>query len=210
MDRILQNLSDYALGLSYDDLPQEVIDRAKHIVVDTVGCALGAAQSPPAVIARLAASEVTSTVPATVLVSGQKTSPDLAAFANGVMIRYLDFNDTYTSGYDDRLGLRQALLRAAFQALGEQDPLPWSAIAANGEVVIRSLPNAALVYALEDASVSRHIGETVLLSLVVLGEPGLDEAHTMALSVVLSALSRVGLQAEARALAIEAALASGV
>jgi 2-methylcitrate dehydratase len=30
------------------------------------------------------------------LISGQKTAPDLAAFANGVMIRYLDFNDTYT------------------------------------------------------------------------------------------------------------------
>ena len=97
MDRILQQLSDYTLGLMYDDLPQETVDRAKHIVLDTVGCALGAAKSPPAVIARAAASEVTSTTPATVLVSGQKTSPDLAAFANGVMIRYLDFNDTYTS-----------------------------------------------------------------------------------------------------------------
>ena len=97
MDRILQQLSDYALGLVYDDLPQEVVDRAKHIVLDTVGCALGAAKSLPAVIARAVASEVTSATPATVLVSGQKTSPDLAAFANGVMIRYLDFNDTYTS-----------------------------------------------------------------------------------------------------------------
>jgi 2-methylcitrate dehydratase len=29
--------------------------------------------------------------------SGVKTSPDLAAFANGVMIRYLDFNDGYIS-----------------------------------------------------------------------------------------------------------------
>lgn len=111
---------------------------------------------------------------------------------------------------DDALGLRQALLRASFQALGEQDPLPWSAIAANGEAVTRALPNAALVYALEDASVSRHLGETVLLSLVVLGEPELDQAHTMALSAVLAALRRVGLKAEARALAIEAALASGV
>ncbi|MFQ5682976.1 MAG: MmgE/PrpD family protein [Candidatus Binatia bacterium] len=97
MDRILQHLSDYALGLSYDDLPHEVVERAKHIILDTVGCALGAAQSPPAVIARAAASEVTSTSPSTVLVSGQKTSPSLAAFANGVLIRYLDFNDTYTS-----------------------------------------------------------------------------------------------------------------
>ncbi|MGB7948531.1 MAG: MmgE/PrpD family protein [Candidatus Binatia bacterium] len=94
-DQILNHLCDYALKLSYDDLPEEVVGRTKHIVMDTVGCALGGAQSPPAQIARAAASEVTSAIPATVLISGQKTSPDLAAFANGVMIRYLDFNDTY-------------------------------------------------------------------------------------------------------------------
>ncbi|TMB71255.1 MAG: MmgE/PrpD family protein [Deltaproteobacteria bacterium] len=94
-DRILNHLCDYALKLSYRDLPQEVIGRTKHIVMDTVGCALGGAQSPPAKIARAAAAELTSAIPSTVLISGQKTSPDLAAFANGVMIRYLDFNDTY-------------------------------------------------------------------------------------------------------------------
>jgi 2-methylcitrate dehydratase len=94
-DRILNHLCDYALKLSYRDLPQEVIRRTKHIVMDTVGCALGGAQSPPAKIARAAASEITSAIPSTVLISGQKTSTDLAAFANGVMIRYLDFNDTY-------------------------------------------------------------------------------------------------------------------
>jgi 2-methylcitrate dehydratase len=95
-DRILNHLCDYALKLSYRDLPEEVIQRTKAIVLDTVGCALGGAESPPAKIARAAASEVTSAIPSTVLISGQKTSPDLAAFANGVMIRYLDFNDTYT------------------------------------------------------------------------------------------------------------------
>ena len=95
-DRILNHLCDYALKLSYRDLPQEVIQRTKHIVLDTVGCALGGAESPPAKIARAATSEVTSAIPSTVLISGRRTSPDLAAFANGVMIRYLDFNDTYT------------------------------------------------------------------------------------------------------------------
>jgi 2-methylcitrate dehydratase len=94
-DRILDHLCDYALKLSYRDLPQEVIHRTKHIVLDTVGCALGGAESPPAKIARATASEITSAIPSSVLVSGRKTSPDLAAFANGVMIRYLDFNDTY-------------------------------------------------------------------------------------------------------------------
>jgi 2-methylcitrate dehydratase len=94
-DRILNHLCDYALKLSYRDLPQELIVRTKHIVMDTVGCALGGAESPPAKIARATASEITSVTPSTVLISGRKTSPDLAAFANGVMIRYLDFNDTY-------------------------------------------------------------------------------------------------------------------
>jgi 2-methylcitrate dehydratase len=94
-DRILNHICDYALKLSYRNLSEEVIRRTKHIVIDTVGCALGGAEGPPARIARAAASEISSAIPSTVLVSGQKTSPDLAAFANGVMIRYLDFNDTY-------------------------------------------------------------------------------------------------------------------
>jgi 2-methylcitrate dehydratase len=95
VDPILNHLCDYALKLSYRDLPEEVIRRTKHIVLDTMGCALGGAESAPAKIARASGAEITSAVPSTILVSGRKTSPDLAAFANGVMIRYLDFNDTY-------------------------------------------------------------------------------------------------------------------
>jgi len=78
-DRILNHLCDYALKLSYRDLSEEVIRRTKHIM-DTVGCALGGAKSPPAKIARAAASEITSALPSNILISGQKTSPDLAAF----------------------------------------------------------------------------------------------------------------------------------
>jgi len=55
-DRILNHVCDYALKLSYRDLPEEVIRRTKHIIMDTVGCALGGAESPPAKIARAAAS----------------------------------------------------------------------------------------------------------------------------------------------------------
>lgn len=104
----------------------------------------------------------------------------------------------------------QALLRATFQALGEQDPMPWSLIAANGAPVARPLPSAALLYALDEASEARRVGETVLLSLVLLGEAGPSQSHTLALGRVLSALGRIGLDDEARSLAIEAALANGV
>ena len=42
-------------------------------------------------------STVNSTKPATVFGNGQRTSMDMATFANGVMLRFLDFNDGYTS-----------------------------------------------------------------------------------------------------------------
>jgi len=105
---------------------------------------------------------------------------------------------------------RQALLRAAFQALGEQDSLPWNTIAAAADVPARPLPAAALLYALQEASESQRMGETVLLTLVVLGTAGPADSHVLALSASIAALRRVGLEQEARALAIEAALANGV
>jgi hypothetical protein len=113
-------------------------------------------------------------------------------------------------GGGDGLHRGQMLLRAVFQALGERDPLSWGQIAAEGEAVNRIAPNAALLYALDEASESRRIGETVLLSLIVLGAEGPGESHAYALSAALTALTRVGLENEARTLAIEAALASGI
>ncbi len=97
MTTIVEQLSAYAGALRYEDLPGEVVHQAKRLILDTLGCALGGAASEPATIARDIAGTVTSTRPATVMVNGRRSSPDLAAFANGVMIRFLDFNDGYTS-----------------------------------------------------------------------------------------------------------------
>jgi 2-methylcitrate dehydratase len=97
MTTVVEQLAQYACKLRYEDLPREVVERAKRLIVDSVGCALGGAGSAPAAIARDFAGLVTSKEPATVMVTGECTSVDLATFANGVMIRYLDFNDGYTS-----------------------------------------------------------------------------------------------------------------
>ena len=97
MTTIVGQLSSYAAALRYEDLPREVVHQAKRLIIDTLGCALGGYAGEPAKIAREIAATVTSARPATVIVSGQRSSPDLAAFANGVMIRFLDFNDGYTS-----------------------------------------------------------------------------------------------------------------
>jgi 2-methylcitrate dehydratase len=95
MDRIVEYLSDYSTSLRFEDLPTDVVHQAKRAMLDTLGCAIGGVASEPSKIARTLVSAVTSKQPASVLGSGQQTSMDLAAFANGVMMRYLDFNDTY-------------------------------------------------------------------------------------------------------------------
>jgi len=96
MDQIVDYLSDYAASLTFADLPAEVVHHAKRMLIDTLGCAIGGYTSAPSAMARALAATVSSQQPATVLGSGQQTSLDLATFANGVMIRYLDFNDGYT------------------------------------------------------------------------------------------------------------------
>src|SRR4051812_21533955 len=92
-----ETLARYATGLRYEDLPEDVIRVAKRNILDTIGCACGGYTAGPSKIAMKLASDVSSGHSGTILFSGIKTSPELAAFANGVMIRYLDFNDAYVS-----------------------------------------------------------------------------------------------------------------
>ena len=94
---LAETLARYAIGLNYEDLPEDVIRIAKRSILDSVGCAFGGYASQPAKIAINLAKDVRAKHGATVLLTGTKTSPDLAVFANGVLIRYLDFNDGFVS-----------------------------------------------------------------------------------------------------------------
>jgi 2-methylcitrate dehydratase len=94
---LAETLSQYAINLKYEDLPPEVARTARRIVLDTIGCAIGGYSAGPSQIALKLAGEVSAKPGATVMCRGIKTSPDRAVFANGVMIRYLDFNDGYIS-----------------------------------------------------------------------------------------------------------------
>jgi len=91
------SLARYATDLKYEDLPEDIVRTAKRTILDTFGCAFGGYAAGPSQIAIKLASDVNAKRGATVLCNCIKTSPDLAAFANGVMIRYLDFNDAFVS-----------------------------------------------------------------------------------------------------------------
>ena len=98
-DKTVDRLTSYSTSLRFEDLPPEVVHQAKRVLVDSMGCGIGAFTAEPSRIARELASTVRGELEATVLGTQIRTSPDLAAFANGVMVRYLDFNDAYLSSH---------------------------------------------------------------------------------------------------------------
>ena len=95
-EALANRLADYALALRYKDLPNIAVHETKRRLIDGLGCALGAwnADSPRA--AHRVASRISANPGARTLY-GSVTSPDQAAFVNGILFRYLDFNDTYLS-----------------------------------------------------------------------------------------------------------------
>src|ERR1044071_193013 len=94
---LAQRLAHYAHELKFEDLPHQTVHEVKRRFIDSLGCAMGAFSSAPAAIARTLAKTITSTVPATVIGTTHQSSPEWAAFSNGVLFRYLDYNDTYLS-----------------------------------------------------------------------------------------------------------------
>src|ERR1700724_1523246 len=88
-----QRLAAYADGLRYDDLDPKTIERVKSHVIDTLGCGIAAFDERPVRVCRDIAQSVQGA--ATIIGTTRKTSPDLAAFANGAAGRYYDLNDIY-------------------------------------------------------------------------------------------------------------------
>lgn len=94
---LARRLANYALGLRYEDLGVATVERIKVHLIDALGCGIGAFNEPTVRICREMALPVNGA--STIIGTVNRTTPDLAAFANGAAIRYLDFNDTYVGEF---------------------------------------------------------------------------------------------------------------
>jgi len=104
-----------------------------------------------------------------------------------------------------------ALLFTLYEALG--DGLPdsaWDPLFAAPLTVTSYQPSLAVSHALREASEAGRLAETVLLSLVAMGDIGSEGSDPTTLFNVIQALRKVGLASEARSIALEAALARGL
>ena len=92
---IVERIGAYAASLHAADIPPEVLDYAKRILLDSLACAYGGLESEPARIVRKSVAELDGGAQATVIGKGTKANAQFAALANGVAIRYQDYNDVY-------------------------------------------------------------------------------------------------------------------
>src|SRR5262249_15277981 len=93
---LAKRLADYAAGLTYDKLPLSVIHETKRRFIDSFATAVGAMDAEAYQIARRCALRVQG-APSVSVLGGGRTSVEWATFVNGLLIRYLDYNDTYLS-----------------------------------------------------------------------------------------------------------------
>lgn len=93
---LAQRLADYAGSLRFEDLPAAVVHEAKRRFIDSFGTAVGAMDADAHAIARRCALRVQGNAGAG-LFGGGRSSVEWATFVNGLLIRYLDYNDTYLS-----------------------------------------------------------------------------------------------------------------
>jgi 2-methylcitrate dehydratase len=89
-----EKLATFVCRSAYEDLSDTAREQLKIRFLDSVGCALGALEGEPVQILRRQISEFERQGKCT-LIGGGTTAPDSAAFYNGALVRYLDFNDAY-------------------------------------------------------------------------------------------------------------------
>jgi 2-methylcitrate dehydratase len=134
---LARRLARYAHGLKFDRLAPEVVHEAKRRIVDALACGLGAVREAPLEQARRAMRRLAPSGTATIIGTGERTTPDAAAFVNGYLIRYLDFNDTYLSKEACHPSDNLAALLAAAEEQGRSGKDLLAALVAAYEIVCR-------------------------------------------------------------------------
>ena len=144
MTTLAHQLADYTCALRFEDLSPAVVHEVKRRVIDSFGCALGAWDEEPCVIARKVASEFSAKNGSTIIGTNHKAPPDWTAFANGCCIRYFDYNDTYLSKEPAHPSDNISAALAVAESVGATGPELITAIALAYEVQCRFCDAASI------------------------------------------------------------------
>jgi 2-methylcitrate dehydratase len=87
-------LASLVVRASHEAISEGAVQQLKIRILDSLGCAIGALGGELIGMVRAQVDEMGGTERCT-LIGGGRTAPDRAAFFNGALVRYLDFNDSY-------------------------------------------------------------------------------------------------------------------
>jgi 2-methylcitrate dehydratase len=192
MDDTIEHIATYAATLEFSSLPDKVVHETRRRIIDMIGCALGGYDDEPCRIARAIAARAETREGARILGTSLRTLPELATFANGVMARYLDGNDTLPGG-----GGHPSDVIAAMLAVAE-------ARHADGKALITSIALAYEIYSaffkgfcMRDRGLD-HVLYTAVASAVGAGKLlGLD-SKKLGQAVALAITPNIALHATRR------------
>ncbi|MFC2088662.1 MmgE/PrpD family protein [Calditrichota bacterium] len=92
---IARQIAEFAVGLKYEDLPENVIAEVKRFLYDSIGCAYGSMNTHDVKSMLEIYQEMGGKGESTVIGFGDKLPAVSTSLINSLMIRALDFNDIY-------------------------------------------------------------------------------------------------------------------
>jgi len=88
---ITAEISRFAERISYDELPDAVVEQTKRLVLDSIGCAIGGVITEKGKIGITFGENLCQTGDTTILGHARNAHPFSAAFANGELMNALDY-----------------------------------------------------------------------------------------------------------------------
>ena len=92
---IAREIADYAAGLSYNDLPKEVVEAAKRLVLDTLGSALAGTTAPGIETLRALVTEWGGRPECTLFAFGDRVPAPSAVWVNAAAARARDIDEVH-------------------------------------------------------------------------------------------------------------------
>lgn len=115
---IARQMAEFAVGLKYEDLPEDVIYEVKRYLYDSIGCAYGSMGTSDVKSMLEIYQEMGGTGESTIIGFGDKLPAVSTSLVNSLMIRALDFNDIY---WKDDPSHPSDIMPAAFSAAEKVD-----------------------------------------------------------------------------------------
>lgn len=116
LESVTSALAEFVARTSFEDLPLEVREETKRIILDSLGCALGATTVARGKAAVALAAELGGKPEASILGTSERVSCVNAAFANSELVNALEFDPVLVPGHVSAFAISAPLALAERQA----------------------------------------------------------------------------------------------